>query len=170
MKIDPNRIDPLVQQEQARKKPAVAGRGGFDELLGRLAEDMAAVPMPPPGASAAFDPRFAASVSSSGGLSAADALSATAFLQEETASAVSSLDGLLDEMDAYAREIGSGENSHLRNAYTRLDGIESRLQALKATPALTQALADNGGLAAIVNEMEVLAATEKFKFNRGDYL
>ncbi len=171
MKIDQTRIDPLLQQEQAQKKPAATGKGGFDELLGLPVEDEAAAAlMPPPGASAAFDPRFAASAEASGGVSAADALSAAAFLQDETANTVASLDGLLSELDTYTRELNSGGNTQLRSAYNRLDGIESRLHALKADPASARLLSDNNGLASIVNEMEVLATTEKFKFNRGDYL
>lgn len=162
MKIDQNRIDPLLQQEQTQKSsPASVGKG-FDEVLARegaVTEQTAqAAPLPPPGAAAGFDPRF---VSETAGTSAVAALSL-----EETEKAVSGLDGLLDELDNYARDLNGASESHLRGAFGRLENIESRVAALKSDPAV----AGNTGLSGLVNEIEVLAATEKFKFNRGDYL
>ena len=93
-----------------------------------------------------------------------DATSADATGLDE---AMAQLDGLLDNWDAYARELGQGASSGgLRGAYSMLQGIDSSLRDLKQT---MPNLSDHEGLAAVVNELEVMAATEKFKFNRGDY-
>jgi len=163
MKIEQSRIDPLLQQEQAQKARGERTGEGFGEVMAREAArgdaSRAGMPLPPPGVAAGFDPRFAAS----------DVMAA-ALLHEGAEEAASGLEGLLDELAAYARELDGRGDSHLRGAYGRLESIESRLNALKADPAAGQALALNQNLAGILNELEVLAATEKFKFNRGDYL
>ena len=159
MKIDPAHIEALFSQEQAQSRPAVSGDGFGDilaaETAGQLASSLAA--MPPLGAAAQFDPRF--------NLDAIASLS-----QEETNIALSSLNGLLDELDTYASELSSMRNTHLRDASSRLDSIESRLGAFKADPAAAAFMAGNENFAAVINELEVLATTERIKFNRGDYL
>lgn len=75
--------------------------------------------------------------------------------------------GALDMWDRYAAVLGSSpENSALRDAYSLLEGIDDRIGELRNNTAVTGNPALNG----LLNELEVLSATEKFKFNRGDYL
>jgi hypothetical protein len=163
MKIEQGRIDPLLQQEQAQKTQGKLPGESFGEFMAReaalLTANQATMPVPPPGIAAGFDPRFVTG----------DVLAAATLFQESAEGAASGLNGLLDELTAYALELG-GRGDPLRSAHGRLEGIESRLNALKADPAAGQVLAQNRGLAGIANELEVLAATERFKFNRGDYL
>lgn len=75
--------------------------------------------------------------------------------------------GALDMWDRYATILGtSPANSALRDAYSLLEGIDGRITELKNNPAA----GSNPALSGLLNELEVLSATEKFKFNRGDYL
>lgn len=74
--------------------------------------------------------------------------------------------GTLDLWDNYARALGSSGNASLRDAYALLEGIDGQITALRSSPAMGKSAAFDG----LVNELEILAATEKFKFNRGDYL
>jgi hypothetical protein len=164
MKIEQGRIDPLLQQDQAQKTQGKLPGESFGDFMAREAAQAFAsqvnMPVPPPGIAAGFDPRFVTG----------DVLAAATLSQEDAAGAVSGgLNGLLNELTAYALELGRG-GAPLRDAHGRLEDIESRLTALKADPAAGQVLAQNRGLAGIANELEVLAATERFKFNRGDYL
>lgn len=77
------------------------------------------------------------------------------------------VDGLLDNWDAYANQLSEG-NPQLRNAYNVLQDMEQSLGQISSTmqnmkgqyPALNDTL----------NEIAVMTTTEKFKFNRGDYL
>ena len=76
--------------------------------------------------------------------------------------------GALNLWDAYAKSLGSpGGSADLKEAYALLQGIDSQVDRMRQdTAALRQA---NMGLDSVLNELEILSATEKFKFNRGDY-
>ncbi len=73
---------------------------------------------------------------------------------------------LLGGWDTYAQTLLSGSN---RDAWNQLAGMDASLKQLRSGLDQLES-ADKGGLEAVVNELEVLAATENFKFNRGDYL
>lgn len=75
--------------------------------------------------------------------------------------------GTLDMWDKYAAILGSSPaDSALRDAYSLLEGIDDRIGEMRNNPAITGNIALNG----LLNELEILSTTEKFKFNRGDYL
>lgn len=75
--------------------------------------------------------------------------------------------GTLDLWDDYAKALGSAANgSSLRNVYSLLEGIDNQVAQLRTNPLAGK----NAAFDDILNELEVLSATEKFKFNRGDYL
>lgn len=80
--------------------------------------------------------------------------------------AFSQASGTLDMWDKYASILGSSPaDSALRDAYSLLEGIDSRIGELRNNAAIS----NNPELNGLLNELEVLSATEKFKFNRGDY-
>jgi hypothetical protein len=164
MKIGTEQLEALQRQEQTQKKTTggVSSTGDFGALLSQelagTEASQSAASVAPPGATG-IDPLLMAS-----SVEGVDATSADATGLDE---AMAQLDGLLDNWDAYARELGQGASSGgLRGAYSMLQGIDSSLRDLKQT---MPNLSDHEGLAAVVNELEVMAATEKFKFNRGDY-
>lgn len=75
--------------------------------------------------------------------------------------------GTLDLWDKYARTIGaSPAPTALRDAWTLLEGIDAQVSQMRANPIMGK----NEGLNSLLNELEIMATTEKFKFNRGDYL
>ncbi len=91
------------------------------------------------------------------------ALSATA-----AQAAVHDASGALDMWDSYVQTLGSGRPDSLRDAYALLEGIGDKLNGLKrGAPLLEEVMPGFGDL---VNRLDVLAATERFKFNRGDYV
>lgn len=151
-----------LQEQQAqlqRKNPGLTGTG-FDALL---AQQLGA------GAEqAVFDP----AVTANAGLYNQIKLSETESVSEIDPdmavyqAAFDQASGALDLWDNYARTLGaSTSNTALRDAYAMLEGIDGQVSLLKASPAAGKSAA----LDAIINELEVLSATEKFKFNRGDY-
>ena len=76
--------------------------------------------------------------------------------------------GTLDMWDSYVSTLGdAGKNGSLRQAYALLQGIDGQVASLKENTAGLRG--QNPGLETLVNNLEVLATTEKFKFNRGDY-
>lgn len=73
--------------------------------------------------------------------------------------------GLLDSWDNYAGSLAGGTSS--RTAWTTLSGMDNQLQVLRGS--LSGLSRSNPGLESVVSELEIMTATEKFKFNRGDY-
>lgn len=73
----------------------------------------------------------------------------------------------LNLWDSYARALGSPKsNSSLRDAYALLEDIDAQVARCNESGMRGQ----NPGLDAILNEIEIMATTERIKFNRGDYL
>lgn len=72
------------------------------------------------------------------------------------------VESILDKWDAYAADLAD-PGAGLKSAYGTLDEISDEVAAIKETDL-------DPGLRTIVDEMETLAAAEKFKFNRGDYV
>lgn len=73
--------------------------------------------------------------------------------------------GTLDLWDNY-RQVLNSSNTNLRDAWGVLQSIDSQVSQMRNNPALSQ----NHELDSLLNELEILTATEKFKFNRGDYI
>ena len=93
---------------------------------------------------------------------------ATDIEEEVIQSAFSQASGTLDMWDSYVNALGSsGQGGSLREAYSLLQGIDGQVAALKTNTAAVRG--QNTGLDSLVNELDVMTATEKFKFNRGDY-
>ena len=82
--------------------------------------------------------------------------------------AVHEASGALDMWDSYVEILGSGRQESLRDAYALLEGINRKLGELKrSVPAVEEQMPGFGDL---VTQLDVLASTEQFKFNRGDYV
>lgn len=83
-------------------------------------------------------------------------------------SAFTQASGTLDMWDSYVNALGASEQGgSLRDAYALLQGIDGQVSSLKASTAGVRG--QNAGLDSLVNELDVMTTTEKFKFNRGDY-
>ena len=77
--------------------------------------------------------------------------------------------GTLDLLDSYAKTLGSSvDGGSLREAYALLEGINSQVAQLRESTDGVRG--KNSGLDSLLNELEVMAAAEQFKFNRGDYI
>jgi hypothetical protein len=163
MKIQNDPLQPLPGLGEARGKPRADGR--FDGLLARelLPEESAAGPAPLPGAGrdAAV---LAMQIRAARELSAPEA-EAAGTEQEQTLELVN---GLLEKWELYAGAMNRAEGANLKNMHQLLGGLSGELDALKsALPGLT---GENSGLGGILNELDVLTAAERVKFDRGDYL
>ena len=76
--------------------------------------------------------------------------------------------GALDMWDSYVQTLGSGRRESLRDAYALLEGISSKLSDLKRSAAAVEE--QMPGFGDLVNRLDVLTTSERFKFNRGDYV
>lgn len=74
----------------------------------------------------------------------------------------------LDSVDRYASMLSGRNADALKSAYGELDALDSSLAELRRNLGrLSRAEPELEGM---VNELEVLAAAERIKFDRGDYL
>jgi hypothetical protein len=89
-------------------------------------------------------------------------------IREEEAAIASRMEDLFSGLEGYARQLAADSPDALRSAYALLEGTAGEIASLKsAYPDMAQR---QPVLAAMVNELEILAGNETFKFNRGDYL
>ncbi|MBQ7738068.1 MAG: hypothetical protein IJT59_00200 [Desulfovibrionaceae bacterium] len=79
----------------------------------------------------------------------------------------SNASGTLDLWDSYTQKLGTYEQTDLRAAYSILESIGSKVEELKASASNLNV--PNFGLNSLINQMDIMATTEKIKFNRGDY-
>ncbi len=165
MKIRNDQLQALQQQQSEVRKTPKEG-GSFDALL---AENLSAVQgleetaVPAPLQSGPLAPLASTLGILEGGEEATEDAEGIAL-----GSVALSIEGLLGQMDAYASSLSSHGSDDLRGAYALLQDMDRGVKALRrAVPGLGSR---DAGLEAMVNELEVLTATESVKFNRGDYL
>ncbi|MFW5863381.1 MAG: hypothetical protein ACOCUB_01410 [Desulfohalobiaceae bacterium] len=75
------------------------------------------------------------------------------------------LESLLGQWEIYSQQLQ--QNKGLRQSYQTLQNINSDLQDLKQSQDSEQ---QDPELASLLSELEIMAAAEEIKFNRGDYL
>jgi hypothetical protein len=81
---------------------------------------------------------------------------------------IANASGTLDLWDSYARTLGSASgNNGLRDAYSILENIGNQVSQLKTRAASLKS--NDFGLNSLINELDIMATTERIKFNRGDY-
>lgn len=162
MKIQTDQIAP-VQQTGRVQTARQATATDFGELL---AKEVGQAQQAAPAAAAAPPPPLAGVA----GLAQAMAVQApgkVADISSERRAVMDNVDGILNQWEKYSGQL-SGGSTQLRQAYGTLDNIHSGVKKLKDEhPGLD---GHSPQLSSLVNELEVMAVTEKIKFNRGDYL
>ncbi len=151
MKITPDQLAALQLQQKnaARNKP---GEGFAQALAQELdGKGLAAT---------------SATTPATGPMVRLDQALQAAMLQKPSEQTVmDKMNALLSKWEDYSQIIGS-ENGNLREGYSLLSDIRHNIQEVKGDLAQTPIQ----GLAAVVEELDILTTTEEFKFNRGDYL
>ena len=169
MKVTNDQIEALLRQQSqssGASRSQTAQGGGFEAALTEQLGLENAV------ASSAFSSSAAGQASQASMISQmmlGTTQTESADMDEDVIqSAFSQASGTLDMWDSYVNALGSsGQDGSLRQAYSLLQGIDGQVSELKSTTAAVRG--QNAGLDSLVNELDVLTATEKFKFNRGDY-
>jgi hypothetical protein len=163
MKVRMEQLNALLQQEQAVQKAQPAGEG-FEALLAKELLQPgggAQGALPPP-------PGIQAGVISQMLLEPPDQAESANPLEDVLQQSLQQASGLLDTLNAYMNALSArGADGNLKAIYPLLEGVERQVGALKQGAA---PLAKHAGLASLINELEILATAEKFKFNRGDYI
>lgn len=166
MNIRTDQLQALLRQQGLAAQKTSSGTGeGFEAALASQIElgssDAGAqIPTTAPGVQAGIIGQML--------LSTAEKTSATDSVEQVMRQALEQASGTLDMWESYANALGKpGAEGGLREAYALLQGLDAQVSTLKqgAEPVLGQ----NPNLASFINELEVMTATEKFKFGRGDY-
>ncbi|MDR0339504.1 MAG: hypothetical protein LBH65_04430 [Desulfovibrio sp.] len=160
MKISNEQIRALQEQDLLRAKTDKAG-GDFSELFTRqLGESGAGAASAPSGLSA---PALLNAPMPRNGLLEDSATPLPSLFEE----AAGQMEGMFATLERYAGQI-AGVGDDLREAFSSLEDMSAQIADFKERyPGMGT---EQPALAAMLNEIDVLATTERFKFNRGDYL
>ncbi|MDR2503755.1 MAG: hypothetical protein LBD82_05160 [Deltaproteobacteria bacterium] len=161
MKIQNDPLRALLEQDEARKNSA--GTEGFEALLHKELQrgqgEGGTGPVSTAGQASAVLALQIRAAQELGGVKEPDEAASDAFMGR--------LDGLLDKWENYAASLNNPSGASLKSLHALLGDLGGDLDGLKAAlPGLSGGMEELGGL---VNELEVLEATERFKLNRGDY-
>ena len=164
MKVRMEQVNALLQQEQAAQKAQAKGEG-FDALLAKELRQPGGgaqgTPPLPPGAQAGVISQMLLEP-----LAQAESVNP---LEDGLQQSFQQASSLLDSVNAYVNALSArGADGNLKAIYPLLEGLEQRMGVLKQGG--TSLEGKHAGLASLINELEVLTTTEKFKFNRGDYI
>jgi len=165
MKVRVEQLKALLQQEQAVPKAQPKGEG-FEAMLAQELRQSGGgtqgVLPPPPGTQAGVVSQMLLEAASG------QAESVDPF-EDALRQSFQQASGLLDSVNAYVDALSArGADGNLKAIYPLLEGLERQMGVLKQGAAPLEA--KHAGLASLINELEVLTTTEKFKFNRGDYI
>lgn len=155
MEIRPDQIEGVRQNEQQSAKRTKQPQQAFGDLLDEevtkaTGQSQSGTAIAPPIANPLLQTQ---------------AVSQVGAVESTTESAVNQMDGLLDKWDEYAGQLGS---SDLKQAYGSLESIADGVNRIREeNPNMAES---NPGLNQVVNELDAMATTERFKFNRGDYV
>ncbi len=172
MKIHPDQLEGILpgasEQTGATGKPRSTGTAFGDFLTQEVAKsgEQTAKPtatLPPPGGLGQLSALGALAATQQ----AAPAQATTQATQAEKA-VMQTVETLLDKWDSYAQNLQSpSDEAGLKRAYGVLEDIDGTVKKLKGdNPDLSS---QNPALHGMVSELEVMAVTERIKFNRGDY-
>lgn len=170
MKIQNEHLRALQENEAQRAKKTQNGEG-FDALLSReitanpAQGEEAASAAPLPGLAGPHGIQNPAllemqAAKTSGTLQA----QGMGVLQEATGD----MDAMLSMLDNYAGQLALDGKADMREAFSLLEGVSGEISRFKAKYPTVGT--EQPELASLVEELDVLATTETFKFNRGDYL
>jgi hypothetical protein len=164
MKIRVEQLNALLQQEQATQKAQPKGEG-FEAMLAQELRQPGGgaqgILPPPPGAQAGVVSQML--------LGAQEQAESVDPFEDALHQSFQQASGLLDSMNVYVDALSArGADGNLKAVYPLLEGLERQMGVLKQGAEPLEA--KHAGLASLINELEVLTTTEKFKFNRGDYI
>lgn len=153
MKITPEQLAALQQQQKKTVQPA-SGTGFAQALTQEMLAD-------PPAQTASGKSLVTP-------LLGLDQILQTAMLPQPTEQAImEKMDSLFSKWENYSQTLGTSQGS-LREGYHLLAELRQSIQEVKND--LESKATTAPGLHAMIEELEILATTEEYKFNRGDYL
>lgn len=164
MKIHPDQLEgvrPDSLSQTNRVKPTSTAFGDLlTQEVAKSGTDSAktSAPLPPPGG-----------LGSLNALVGVSTVESVAPAQQGEKAIMEKVENLLDKWDQYAQNLqGNAGQVDLKKAYGVLQDIDGTVQQIKGeNPNLAER---SPALQGVVSELEVLAVTERIKFNRGDYL
>jgi len=164
MKVQMEQLNALLQQEQVAQKTQSRGEG-FEAMLAKELRQPGGgaqgTAPPPPGAQTGVIGQMF--------LEPLDQTEAVDPLEDALQQSFQQASGLLDSLNGYLNALSAPEvDGNLKAIYPLLEGLQQQVDTLKQGAASLGG--KHAGLSSLINELEVLTTTEKFKFNRGDYI
>lgn len=164
MKIHPDQLEGVrpdsAPQTNRVKPPSTAFGDLLSQEVAKSGTQTAktSAPLPPPGGLGTLSALLGAST-----------VESVAPVPQAEKAIMEKVENLLDKWDQYAQNLQGGSGAvNLKKAYGVLEDIDGTVQQIKAdNPDLAQ---KHPALQGMVSELEVMAVTERYKFNRpGNY-
>lgn len=160
MKISTQQIESLLRQEELKKTHIQSPGADFEAMLnqeiGQKTASAQPIPGMPTGVSTLDSGALLASVTGQQEDDAADDLDLN----------IGKTAALLDAWESYAGNLKTAGQDP-KALWNALSSMDSQVKALRAGIGQD---GKSAGLEGLLNELEVMTAAEKIKFNRGDYL
>lgn len=165
MKINPDQLAPLTPDAERAGHRSNKACERFEDLLARESEKLGANQQ-----NRAVQTSGAVSGPGSAmNLTATQMLFPPAKSPESETKTMDTIDNLLSQWENYADHLASSPQG-LRNAHDILNRISSDIGELKEKWPRGLTHPPMAGLRSMLDELEVLAVTERIKFDRGDYI
>ncbi len=160
MKINPDQIEALQQQQQQANKTKKVNGAAFGDVLNQEAQQVA-------GKQNSSTPTVPGLQSINPLLQMQQVASVQPPAVDE-GEFIGKIENVFGQMEDYTKQLSSSDQGGLKSAYKTLEGVQGGVDSLKQDwPGLAS---ENPELHSIVNELDVMARTEQIKFNRGDYV
>lgn len=172
MKINSELERLLLGEQAAPKKPAVSSNNSALEAFGNCLDSELNAANNTQATSTSSDGLAQLNVSSSSFAFAVDDLATTTRTKTSTdeesilESLVSGIQGTVEEMDTYSGSLQTPTD--LKQAWSSLSAMNQNISAMQKDYAKLSN--QNPSIGSMLNSLDVMAVTETYKFNRGDYL
>ncbi len=154
MKINPEQIYQIRKQEQGQQVKPQKSHKEFGRMLD---EEM----------------NTSEKSTSGAGNKSAENISSSTYAQlslfnnsSSESAVMNDIDDLLSKWEKYSAQLNSSQSS-LKEMYAGLEEVSQSIRNIKDNIQMDK---QSPELRNMLNELEVMTTTEKFKFNRGDYL
>eukprot|EP01022_Parablepharisma_sp_SALTPOND_P013097 TRINITY_DN1726_c1_g1_i1.p1 TRINITY_DN1726_c1_g1~~TRINITY_DN1726_c1_g1_i1.p1 ORF type:complete len:713 (+),score=113.03 TRINITY_DN1726_c1_g1_i1:2754-4892(+) len=164
MKIRPEQLEALRREEELRSRSQPEKTRKFGDMLAQEVRKGDS----PEAAEGAKPPGRAEAAQAADAVQKVDRAEADQPPTTER-EVMDTLDHVFDKWEQYAHSLRRmQEEGDLRQAYGVLEDISNDVEGLKAAAGGLEQ--QNPSLQSMVDSLEILTVTERFKFNRGDYL
>lgn len=161
MKINTELLKAVQEQEVKKAKPKEQNQQNFEQVLNKNLS-----PEQESGKNQKSSPQLSGSTQMAALQTQMQTNQVTSSGSQSQADMREKIDQVLSKWENYSQQLQSG-NKSLKDSFSTLEEIRNNISQLQSE--ISEGKNQDQGFKSILNELEIMAATEQVKFNRGDY-